>query len=68
MTAIKKEVLDVEQWFDPQCDGQYLRIRKITEDGRRLGIIIDVRDSALFEVAEGMQYPRVQLPKQREIR
>ena len=56
-----QEPLEIECWVDPKTDEVLVKIRKF-EVGQKKGIILVVRDDSLFNLAEGMEYPRYRLP------
>lgn len=58
---MKKEPFELESWIDPETDEQFVKIRKWTKDGAKLGIILIVRDNALFELSEEATYPKLKL-------
>lgn len=55
---------EIEQWTDPMTDNIYIKIRKITDEGK-FGIILRVSDESLYQLAEGSIYPTRFLEKVR---
>ncbi len=52
---------EVESWVEYTTDTQLVKIRKFKEDGTKIGMILVVDDNELYQLAEGMEYPRMRL-------